>query len=49
MCMCIFRVRILENVEIGVHINVKYLTVDRSAQEPGGISGRTDVKFVTQE
>jgi hypothetical protein len=47
--MCIFRMRILEHVEMGVHINVKYLTVDRSAQEPGSMSGRTDVKFVTQE
>jgi hypothetical protein len=47
--MCIFRVWILENVEMGVHIKVKYLTVDRSLQEPSRMSGRTDVKFVTQE
>ena len=47
--MCIFRVRILENVEMGLHINVKYLTVDRSPQDLGGMSGRTDLKFVTQE
>ena len=25
--MCIFRVRILENVEMGLHINVKYLWI----------------------
>ena len=47
--MCIFRVRILENVEMGVYINVKYLTVDRSRQDPGRMSGRTDVKFVTKD
>jgi len=35
--MCVFRVRILENVEMGVHINVNYLTVDRSPQDPGNM------------
>jgi hypothetical protein len=41
--MCIFRVRIVENVEMGVHIKVKYLTVDRSPQDPSSMMGRTYV------
>jgi hypothetical protein len=47
--MCIFRARILENVAIGVHINVKYLTVDCSPQDPSRKLGKTCVKFITQE
>jgi hypothetical protein len=34
---------------MGVHIKVKYLTEDRRPQNPGSMSLRPSVKFVTQE
>jgi hypothetical protein len=36
--MWVFRVRILEKVEMGVRMNVNYLTVDRSPQDPGSMT-----------
>jgi hypothetical protein len=47
--ICIFRLRILENAEMGVRIKAKYLTEDRRPQDPVSISLRTYMKFVTQE
>jgi hypothetical protein len=47
--MCIFRVRILENMEMGVHIKVINMTVDCSPQDPSSMLGKTYVKFVPQE